>query len=336
MCSITKGRSSRLLAIIVVVVVAAMAVPAAAFGHSTMVATQHSLSLAAGALSGQLYSDTSECLGGRSITVHRASGADDMLVATVSTTASGVWSHPIGGLPGAAYYAHAARQVRNQRGDKHVCEAARSNTVNVPPDSDGDGVRDPSDNCPDVANPGQQDSDGDGLGDACNPDADGDGYTVGDGDCADNDAYRHPGAADDKPNGIDDDCDGTVDEDVAATGIVYSDTYWRYMAAFPAGYADWCAIYFLNGGEGGCTTIVQIKYFYPDGTYGDRPWVVDPSSPNGWSIEPNPCDVLTEQDYQEWLAYLEADTSMSDLELQAGLTYPFDLYVSCYVPFEGF
>jgi len=324
------------LAIIVVVVVAAMAVPAAAFGHSTMVATQHSLSLAAGALSGQLYSDTSECLGGRSITVHRASGADDMLVATVSTTASGVWSHPIGGLPGAAYYAHAARQVRNQRGDKHVCEAARSNTVNVPPDSDGDGVRDPSDNCPDVANPGQQDSDGDGLGDACNPDADGDGYTVGDGDCADNDAYRHPGAADDKPNGIDDDCDGTVDEDVAATGIVYSDTYWRYMAAFPAGYADWCAIYFLNGGEGGCTTIVQIKYFYPDGTYGDRPWVVDPSSPNGWSIEPNPCDVLTEQDYQEWLAYLEADTSMSDLELQAGLTYPFDLYVSCYVPFEGF
>jgi len=23
-------------------------------------------------------------------------------------------------------------------------------------------------------------------------------------------------------------------------------------------------------------------------------------------------------------------------ELQAGLTHPFDLYVSCYVPFEGF
>jgi thrombospondin type 3 repeat protein len=38
-----------------------------------------------------------------------------------------------------------------------------------PPDSDGDGVPDSSDNCPSVANPGQQDSDGDGIGDACDP-----------------------------------------------------------------------------------------------------------------------------------------------------------------------
>ena len=34
-------------------------------------------------------------------------------------------------------------------------------------DSDGDGVGDDVDNCPAVANPGQEDSDGDGIGDAC-------------------------------------------------------------------------------------------------------------------------------------------------------------------------
>jgi hypothetical protein len=37
------------------------------------------------------------------------------------------------------------------------------------PDGDGDGVRDLDDNCPTVVNPDQADSDGDGLGDACDP-----------------------------------------------------------------------------------------------------------------------------------------------------------------------
>jgi MYXO-CTERM domain-containing protein len=42
---------------------------------------------------------------------------------------------------------------------------------------DGDGVPDDQDNCPEVANPAQGDADGDGLGDACDPDSDGDGLT---------------------------------------------------------------------------------------------------------------------------------------------------------------
>lgn len=47
------------------------------------------------------------------------------------------------------------------------------------PDSDGDGVRDRTDNCPNAANPGQANLDGDPLGDACDPDIDGDGTTNG-------------------------------------------------------------------------------------------------------------------------------------------------------------
>jgi C1A family cysteine protease len=46
-----------------------------------------------------------------------------------------------------------------------------------PPDQDGDGVPDASDNCPTVYNPTQTDTDVDGLGDACDDDDDDDGWT---------------------------------------------------------------------------------------------------------------------------------------------------------------
>lgn len=46
-----------------------------------------------------------------------------------------------------------------------------------------DGVPDPMDNCPKVANPNQLDNDRDGKGDECDPDLDGDGISNDEDNC---------------------------------------------------------------------------------------------------------------------------------------------------------
>ena len=48
-------------------------------------------------------------------------------------------------------------------------------TVDDPTDSDGDAIPDCVDNCPTIPNPDQRDFDQDGFGDTCDPDKDGDG-----------------------------------------------------------------------------------------------------------------------------------------------------------------
>jgi hypothetical protein len=80
-------------------------------------------------------------------------------------------------------------------------------------DSDGDGVMDGDDNCPGTANPNQEDFDGDGLGDVCDPDDDNDGVNDGDDNCP---YTANPGQEDFDGDGFGDVCDPDDDNDEVA------------------------------------------------------------------------------------------------------------------------
>ena len=93
--------------------------------------------------------------------------------------------------------------------------AVRDGDVNVPVDSDGDGVADNTDNCPATANTNQTDNDQDGLGDACDGDDDNDLASDDIDNCP---LVANASQGDADGDGLGDACDADLDNDGFANG----------------------------------------------------------------------------------------------------------------------
>lgn len=156
----------------------------------------------------------------------------EVAAAPIATPLTGTWYRAIIGLTQDAptAYGHAAITTQVDAGAglslSHTFPARSVSAIvytRANPDGDGDDVSSLFDNCPADANSGQEDADGDGIGDACSSDDDGDGID----DALDNcDAVANAGQVDSDGDAVGDACDvcpldadpGQVDSDADGVG----------------------------------------------------------------------------------------------------------------------
>jgi hypothetical protein len=124
------------------------------------------------------------------------SGTDKIYAVNLSTHATD-WSYPASGF---LALSDGVLYVASETG------ALVAIDTGPPPDQDGDGIPDMTDNCPTVPNPDQKDTDGDGVGDACNDamDMDGDEWADRLDNCP---RIPNPNQRDSDGDGIGDACD---------------------------------------------------------------------------------------------------------------------------------
>ncbi|MFN7144534.1 MAG: MopE-related protein, partial [Myxococcota bacterium] len=122
------------------------------------------------------------------------------------------------------------------------------------------------------------------------PDEDGDGFSEEEGDCDERDGNVHPGASE-ACNGVDDDCDGSVDEGVLGT---------YYADADGDGYGDPAAPQDACASPAGHVSVgVDCDDTDPE---------VFPSSPEVCDGIDNDCDALVDEDVSDtWYADADGD-----------------------------
>jgi hypothetical protein len=98
--------------------------------------------------------------------------------------------------------------ISNNKGGTDTATVTITVLPPPPPDTDEDGVPDASDNCPEAANPQQENADGDGMGEACDPDDDNDTIPDASDRCPDSDD-----TVDEDHDGIPDCIDSIIDSD---------------------------------------------------------------------------------------------------------------------------
>ncbi len=115
-----------------------------AVAHTVAINSQHTLGfstdVAGDVFTGRVSSTKAFCERPRSIVIYRVVGdssVPDEKVATATTSESSVWSQGIGHARAGKYYAVATRKVVQSPGHRHVCKAARSNTISASPVLEG-------------------------------------------------------------------------------------------------------------------------------------------------------------------------------------------------------